>query len=84
MENDKTEHRTDTSREQSKNNMYAYEKGGTLSEIITYQSNLMKKLAKECSALSRFTDGSGNADEFLRIAKESGITVYKVEKIEAL
>lgn len=83
MEN-KTEHRTDTSREQSRNNMYAYEKDGTLSEIITYQSNLMKKLAKECSALSRFADGTGSAVEFMRIAKENRITVYKVEKIERL
>ena len=83
MEN-KTEYKTDTSREQSRNNMYAYEKDGTLSEIITYQSNLMKKLAKECSALSRFADGTGNTDEFMRIAKENGITVYKVEKIERL
>lgn len=83
MEN-KTEYKTDTSREQSRNNMYVYEKDGVLSRAITYKNKLMIELAGKYDAFGQFANGTGNADEFMRIARENGITIYKLEKLEKL
>ena len=80
----KTEYKTDTSREQSRNNMYVYEKDGVLSRVITYRNKLMMELAGKYGAFSQFADGMGNIDEFMRIARENGVTIYKIEKIERL
>jgi tripartite-type tricarboxylate transporter receptor subunit TctC len=77
-------------RENAKNEQYIYRyKGGCFSEIITYRKHLINKIKndpdmKENMKIQQFSSESVTSERFksfIEIVKNTGYTIYKVEKL---
>lgn len=77
-------------KENAKNEQYIFRyKSGCFSEVITYRKHLIKKIkadlnTKENMAIQTFSSESVTSERFeafIRIARNAGYTIYKVEKL---
>lgn len=76
--------------ENAKNEQYIFQyKNGCFSEVITYRKHLINKIKADLNAqgnmaIQTFSSESVISERFeafIRIAKNAGYTIYKVEKL---